>query len=153
MAKKNITQPTKEDEKLLNDAMENSIDVVAIKGTNKKYKIDWLKKGTMRKISAVALEDKDDDTLSCKTAVLMVLNNYWKIKLFYWLMWRWWFYVKEYTDDQLSEILAMSKKKVPYTPFLINTILVTGMRDTIMRMTKEEAERFHQGLATAKQQQ
>lgn len=152
MAKKTITQPEKKDEKLLNDAMENSIDVVNIKGTKKSYKIGWLKKGTMRKISAVALEDKDDDTLSCKTAVLMVLNNYWKIKFFYGIMWRWWFYVKEYTDDQLSDILAMSKKKVPFTPFLINTILVTEMRDTIMRMTKKEAEHIHQGLVTAKQQ-
>jgi len=153
MAKKQITQPTQADEQLLNDAMENSVDIVGIKGTKKKYKIGWLKKGTMRKISAVALKDKDDDTLSCKTAVLMILNNYWKIKLFYGIMWRWWFYVKEYTDDQLSDILVMSKKKVPFTPFLINTILVTEMRDTIMRMTKEEAERFHQGLVTAKQQQ
>lgn len=144
--------PGIEDEQLLNDVMEDSVDEVGIKDTKKKYKIGWMKKGTMRKISSVALEKGNDDTLSAKTAALIILNNYWKIKLFYPILWRWFFYVNEYTDDQLSEILAVGKKKVPYIPFLTNTILVTGMRDTIMTMTKEEAERIRQGLHTAKPQ-
>jgi hypothetical protein len=103
-------------------------------------------------MTSVALEKCKDDTLSAKTAALIVLNNYWKIKCFYPILWRWFFYVKEYTDEQLSEILATGKKKVPYIPFLTNTILVTGMRDTMMTMTKEEAERIRQGLPTAKPQ-
>lgn len=145
--------PSLEDEKLLNDVMEDSVDEVSIKGTDKKYKIGWLKKGTMRKITSVALEDNKDDMLSAKTSALIVLNNYWKIKFFYPILWRWFFYVKEYTDEQLSEILSVGKKKVPYIAFLTNTILVTGMRDTMMTMTKEEAERIRQGLPTAKPQQ
>ena len=145
--------PSLEDEKLLNDVMEDSVDEVAIKGTNKKYKIGWLKKGTMRKITSVALEENKDDMLSAKTSALIVLNNYWKIKFFYPILWRWFFYVKEYTDEQLSEILSVGKKKVPYIAFLTNTILVTGMKDTIMTMTKKEAERIRQGLHTEKQEQ
>lgn len=145
--------PSLEDEKLLNDVMEDSVDEVSIKGTNKKYKIGWLKKGTMRKITSVALEDNKDDMLSAKTSALIVLNNYWKIKFFYPILWRWFFYVKEYTDEQLSEILSVGKKKVPYIAFLTNTILVTGMKDTIMTMTKKEAERIRQGLHTEKQEQ
>lgn len=153
MSAKKIEMPSVEDEQLLNDVMEDSVDEVAIKGTNKKYKIGWLKKGTMRKITAVALEENKDDMLSAKTSALIILNNYWKIKLFYPILWRWFFYVKEYTDDQLSEILAVGKKKVPYVAFLTNTILVTGMKDTIMTMTKKEAERIRQGLHTEKQAQ
>lgn len=153
MSAKKIEMPSVEDEQLLNDVMEDSADEVAIKGTNKKYKIGWLKKGTMRKITAVALEENKDDMLSAKTSALIILNNYWKIKLFYPILWRWFFYVKEYTDDQLSEILAVGKKKVPYVAFLTNTILVTGMKDTIMTMTKKEAERIRQGLHTEKQAQ
>lgn len=145
--------PSLEDEKLLNDVMEDSVDEVSIKGTNKKYKIGWLKKGTMRKITSVALEENKDDMLSAKTSALIVLNNYWKIKFFYPILWRWFFYVKEYTDEQLSEILSVGKKKVPYIAFLTNTILVTGMKDTIMTMTKKEAERIRQGLHTEKQEQ
>jgi hypothetical protein len=142
--------PSVEDEQLLNDVIEDSVDKVSIKGTSKEYKIGWLKKGTMRKMTSVALEKGKDDTLSVKTAALIVLNNYWKIKFFYPILWRWWFYVKEYTDEQLAEILAVGKKKVPYIAFLTNTILVTGMRDTMMTMTKEEAERIRQGLHTEK---
>ena len=152
MSDKTIEMPNIEDEQLLNEVMEDSVDEAGIKDTKKKYKIGWMKKGTMRKISSVALEKGEDDTLSAKTAALIILNNYWKIKFFYPILWRWFFYVKEYTDDQLSEILAVGKKKVPYIPFLTNTILVTGMRDTIMTMTKEEAERIRQGLHTGKPQ-
>lgn len=153
MSDKTIEMPSIEDEQLLNDIIEDSVDEVKIKGTGKKYKISWMKKGTMRKISSVALEKGEDDTLSAKTAALIILNNYWKIKFFYPILWRWFFYIKEYTDEQLSEILSVGKKKVPYIPFLTNTILVTGMRDTIMTMTKEEAERIRQGLHTEKPQQ
>lgn len=147
-----IEQPQIEDEKLLNEVMEDSVDVVSIKNTNKKYKIGWLKKGTMRKISSETLKDGEDDALSAKTAALVILNNYWKIKFFYPILWRWFFYIKEYSDEQLSDIIAVGKKKVPYIQFLTNTILVTGMRDTIMTMTKKEAERIRQGLHTEKQE-
>lgn len=150
---KTIETPSIEDERLLNDIIEDSVDEVSLKGTNKKYKIGWLKKGTMRKITSVAIADGDDDMVSAKTAALIILNNYWKIKFFYPILWRWFFYVKEYTDEQLSEIIAVGKKKVPYIQFLTNTILVTGMRDTIMTMTKAEAERIRQGLHSEKQEQ
>ena len=149
---KTIEMPSIEDEQLLNDVMEDSTTEVSIKGSKKTYRIGWMKKGTMRKISSVALEKDNDDTLSAKTASLILLNNYWKIKFFYPILWRWFFYVKEYTDEQLAEIIAVGKKKVPYIAFLTNTILVTGMRDTIMTMTKEEAERIRQGLHTEKPQ-
>lgn len=150
---KTIETPSIEDERLLNDIIEDSVDEVSLKGTNKKYKIGWLKKGTMRKITSVAIEDGNDDMVSAKTAALIILNNYWKIKFFYPILWRWFFYIKEYTDEQLSEIIAVGKKKVPYIQFLTNTILVTGMKDTIMTMTKAEAERIRQGLHSEKQEQ
>lgn len=39
----NITLPKSEDEKLLNDVMEDSVDYVEVRG--KKYGISWLKRG------------------------------------------------------------------------------------------------------------
>lgn len=48
MTKKNdITLPTPEDERLLNDVLEDSVDYVEVRG--KKYGISWLKRGTIRK--------------------------------------------------------------------------------------------------------
>lgn len=152
MENKTIEMPSIEDEQLLDEVIEDSTTDAWIKDTKKRYKIGWMKKGTMRKISSVALKKGDDDMLSAKTAALIILNNYWKIKFFYPILWRWFYYFKEYTDEQLSEIISVGKKKVPYIAFLTNTILVTGMRDTIMTMTKEEAERIRQGLHTEKPQ-
>ncbi len=49
MTKKNdITLPTPEDERLLNDVLEDSVDYVEVRG--KKYGISWLKRGTIRKL-------------------------------------------------------------------------------------------------------
>ncbi len=47
----NITLPKSEDEKLLNDVMEDSVDYVEVRG--KKYGISWLKRGTIRKFTGV----------------------------------------------------------------------------------------------------
>ena len=50
MTKKNdITLPTPEDERLLNDVLEDSVDYVEVRG--KKYGIFWLKRGTIRKFT------------------------------------------------------------------------------------------------------
>ena len=46
----NITLPKSEDEKLLNDVMEDSVDYVEVRG--KKYGISWLKRGTIRKFTS-----------------------------------------------------------------------------------------------------
>jgi hypothetical protein len=150
MEKEAIERPSLEDETLLNDIMDDSVDEVSIKGCKKKYKIGWLKKGAIRKYTSVLMKDKDDDTLSCKCAAIIILNGYWKIKFLYWMLWRWFFYIRQYSDEQLVPIIATGKKKVPSMQFLISTILMTEMRDTMMTMTKEEAERFRQGLPTEK---
>jgi len=143
-----ITTPTTEEERLLNDVVEENPFVCSITGTRKKYSIGWMKVATRRKITSLYLEKGNDDSLSCKVAAAIVLNSFWKMKLIYPILWRYWFYVKEYEEEQLSEILVAGKKKVPHAQSLINIMLVTGMRDTIMRMRKEEASRTLQELST-----
>lgn len=150
---KKIEQPVIEDERLLDEVATNAKTEASIKDTKKKYRIGWLRNETMRRITKVALEQGNDSKLSSKTAALIILNGFWKITFFYPILWRWFYYFKQYSDDQLAEILAVGKKKVPYIPFLTNTILVTGMRDTIMTMTREEAERIRQGLSGVQQGQ
>ena len=74
------------------------------------------------------------------------LHNWWKIRLFHWIYWRmlW----KKYTDDELYGILFIGKKKVEFQrlEYLNAFTLLTGMRDTIMTMTRKEAERILQEL-------
>lgn len=55
---------------------------------------------------------------------------------------------KKYTDDELYGILFIGKKKVESQrlEYLNAFTLLTGMRDTIMTMTRKEAERILQEL-------
>lgn len=143
---KYIDQPGVDDEKELNSVINNDASVVCIPGTRKKYRIKWLKHATTRKITSIlhSTREGDDDKISCKAAAAIVLNDYWKIVFLYWILWRWFYYVRQYGDAHLLPLILEGKKKVPQEEFLTSTMLVIGMRDTIMTMTKKEVERFLQ---------
>jgi hypothetical protein len=78
----------------------------------------------------------------------MVLNSFWAIKLWYWLKWRWFYYVKQYNENELTELLNLGKKKVPLDEYYTNTILLTALKDTSMMMKKTEVATTLQGLNT-----
>ena len=149
MTKKNdITLPTPEDERLLNDVLEDSVDYVEVRG--KKYGISWLKRGTIRKFTSTMQKSGNDDKISCQCAAAIILNGYWKIKFFYPFLWRWFFYIKQYGDHELMKVIAVGKKKIPVEDYLTATIYLTAMKDTMMTMTKEEAEHILHEPATDK---
>lgn len=145
------TRPTIGQQKELDDVLESSFDEVSIVGCNNTYKVGWLKRGTIRKISHIMSSDDsvNDDKISCKIAACIILNEYWKIKFFYWILWRWLYYIKQYGDDQLKPLIETGKKKVPQIAYYETTISMIGMKDTIMTMTKKEVERFRQELSGA----
>ena len=131
MTKKNdITLPTPEDERLLNDVLEDSVDYVEVRG--KKYGISWLKRGTIRKFTSTMQKSGNDDKISCQCAAAIILNGYWKIKFFYPFLWRWFFYIKQYGDHELMKVIAVGKKKIPVEDYLTATIYLTAMKDTMM---------------------
>lgn len=140
-------QPTAEEQKNLDEVLENSVSEVELRG--KKIKIRWMRKGTLRKISHIMLSDDDEMKVTTKCAAAMVLNGYWKLKFRWWYLWRKWYYINQYTDDELSKIIDEGKKKVPVLPYYINIISLTEMKDTILAMTREEVERYRQGQVTA----
>ena len=124
----NITLPKSEDEKLLNDVMEDSVDYVEVRG--KKYGISWLKRGTIRKFTSTMQKSGNDDKISCQCAAAIILNGYWKIKFLYPFLWRWFFYIKQYGDHELMKVIAVGKKKIPVEDYLTATIYLTAMKDT-----------------------
>lgn len=140
-------QPTAEEQKNLDEVLENSVSEVELRG--KKIKVRWMRKGTLRKISNIMLSDDDEMKVTTKCAAAMVLNGYWKLKFRWWYLWRKWYYINQYTDDELSKIIDEGKKKVPVLPYYINIISLTEMKDTILAMTREEVERYRQGQVTA----
>ena len=139
-----MKQPNIEHQKKLNNIIEDSSDAVFIRG--KLFKIKWIKKGVIRKITNEILTCEKEDELSAKCASLVLLNNYWKILFFHWIYWR--YLWRKYSDEELLEIFIVAKKKVDLQTqaYLTNTIYLIGMKDTIMTMTREEAERTLQEL-------
>lgn len=141
---KTIEQPKEASQQKLNDVLENGIDTVEIR--NKKFNIGWIKKGVIRKLTNTIMTCKNEDEVTARCASLVILNSYWKIKLFHWIHWRmlW----RKYADEELFEITMIAKKKVDLQTqaYLTNTIYLIGMKDTIMTMTRKEAERTLQEL-------
>lgn len=160
-----MIQPTTADEKELLSLNENGKDEVAIIRTDKKYFIGWMKGYTLERLSKLELkegvkaEDEDSDSVfekrskfMSKAASLCILNGI-KIKLFHWLYWRYLYYIKGYTFDQLEPIIITAKKKVPASSWYIASALVNQMKITNMTMTMEEAERFRAVLSLEQEPQ
>lgn len=164
-----IEQPKVESQRTYASIRDNDATVVSILGTNKKYKIRWLKNGQTDRLSRLLIrkgdtdnEDGskdnaldailDDSKLACKAAAIIVLDGYWKLKFRYWYLWRWFYYIRQYDNIQLQELLEEGKKKVPLTAFLMTTMSLTGAKATLMNMRTEEAERILQELASEQQQ-
>ena len=165
-----ITQPSVEAQRTYASIRDNDATVVSVLGTKKKYKIRWLKNGQIDRLSRLLIrkgetDDKDgadesplnavlsDSKLACKAAAIYVLDGYWKLKFRYWYLWRWFFYVRQYDNVQLQELLDEGKKKVPLTQFLMTTMSLTGAKVTLMSMRTEEAEHILQELATEQQRE
>lgn len=135
--KKKIEQPRIDLQKEIDSVMADEPTEFVFMG--KKRKIGWLRKGTMRKCSHVRLKEKNDWKRNVKVCALILLNNIWKIRLSYAIYWRWLYYVKDVDAAEVLNVLDKTKKKIPSRPFSLATILVTGMTDLMMTMTRSEA--------------
>lgn len=82
----------------------------------------------------------EDSKLACKAAAVILLDGFWSLHLRYWLLWRWFYYVKQYDDIQMKPIIDVGKKKVPRMEFLSVITSLTVLRDTLITMRTEEAE-------------
>ena len=165
-----VEQPSLDSQRTYASLRDNDATVVSILGTKKKYRIRWLKNGQIDRLSRLLIrkadtDDEDglkdspldsiinDSKLACKAAAIYILDGYWKLKFRYWYLWRWFYYIRQYDNVQLQELLEEGKKKVPLTPFLLTTMSLTGARVTLMSMRTEEAERTLQELASAQRQE
>lgn len=115
----------------------------------KRHSVGWLKKGAMRAFSHVCMKEKNADKRNVKICVILLLNNYWKIKFLYWAWWRWLYYVCDLDDVEILRVVDVAKKKIPSSASSLLTILATGMTDVMMTMTRTEAEAFQAAQAGA----
>lgn len=148
-----------QDEKDLLSIQNNWKEKITIPRTGKKVKIGWMKGYTLEKLSKLELKEglKEEEADSvkviekrskfmAKAASLCILNGI-KIFFFHSFYWRYLYYLKGYTFDQLEPIIVAAKKKVPAASWYIASALVARMKITGMTMTMEEAERFRAALS------
>lgn len=144
MAKRRIiapTQPTIEDERELLEIVNDDAQSVEIRG--KQFKLKQISPYGLLKISQIMTnEDTPELLVSCQCLAAAKLNGYFKLKFFWGLLWRYYAYIKGYTDEELIQAVAEIKKKavVAQVMYCVNTTSLIEVKATKMKMTRAEAE-------------
>ena len=154
MAKNNvepINEATKEDKEALLSIQQNEADIVQLRGHN--IKVRWLHPSVMDWISALLVHKADKKNLMARCAALVRLNGFFKAHLFYWFVWRWYYYIRQYNSLELTPLFEVAvKKKVQEEKmaYLNAMTFLLALDTTEKQMTKEEAEHILQELRLAK---
>jgi len=160
------TQPISAERRSYIDIVEDRPEIVEIPGTRKTVRIRGMKPYTIERLTLLWQErdaNLPEDTgatlkslciepyFAVKQAVLITLNNYWSIRMLYPIKWRIWAYLKGYTEEQMTPIIAAGKKKLPLMAHWTNMAYLTDMRTDWMRMTGKEAEQYRAELISVGQ--
>ena len=153
MAKKEkiIKEATREDEQLQMSVRPNWADEVEVRG--RKFKVRWMHPFTTEWITCLMLKDGNDGKVICQAAALIILGSYWRSRFLYWLVWRWFYYIRQYNASELEPVIQMAQKKTQHqgaAAYLNATIYLTALKDTKKQMTKAEAERTLRELRSDK---
>lgn len=141
-------QPSAEDERQLEAVVDNDMEYVAIRG--RRIGLRDLNGWGLHKVSRIMTKEGGDElALGCKCLAAARLNGYFKIKLFWWALWRWYAYVRAYTDLELAPAIELIKKKaaIALGIYSINTTSLIAIRETVMKMNRAEARATLQELS------
>lgn len=142
------SQPSAQDEKKLFGLTENIREYATIR--NRKIGLSDLCGWARHKITKILLHEGDEFAVGCKCLAAARLNGYFSIKLAWWALWRWYYFVRKYTDSELTDAIVLVKKKVAPESYWLNTTLLIGMRETMMQMNREEVLASHRAHSTDK---
>lgn len=144
---KPLEEATRDDRKALLSVINNDADTVEVRG--RKIRIRWMHPSTTDWISTLIVNRGEDRRLLAKCAALIRLNGFWKSHLFYWWVWRWYYYIRQYTSGELQPVFekAFKKKASEEKEAYLNAMTYLLALDTTdKQMTKEEAGLILQGL-------
>lgn len=155
---------TREDELELLSIENNYADIVEIPRTKDKWKVRWMEDVQMEKLSILELKSgissTSEDSIAnvkkrakflSKAAAYCLLSSL-KIWFLHGLLWRYLYYVKAYSADQLLPIIQTAKKKAPQVESYLAMVLVGQMKITNPMLTTEEQNRFQAELLSAQNQ-
>ena len=92
---------------------------------------------------------RDSPYFNHKQAALFMLNGYARIRLLYGIVWRWWAYVRQWEEWQLTDVIVAAKKKIPLRAYWTNMALTADMRNDWMTMTAKEAAQYQADAISA----
>lgn len=132
--------------------------VVEIPRTKKKYMVRTLTPNQLEDIAKLLFNKRgktmtteadiiQNTKIAAKAAALYLLPGYWKRKFTYWYLWRWFYYIKQYDNEQLQPIISAGYGSTPYVDFLQTMSILANQKDAQMRMTVQEAEKVMQEIA------
>ena len=139
---KKLEQPDLRLQAVLDDIMEATPEEVVVNG--KKRSIGWLHNGTTRKFTHIMLHDKNPWKRNVKVCACVLLNHRYGLvtwlllHLWFWVYWRWLYYVVDIDQVDVLGVLDASKKKIQSEPLALATILATAVMDTMMTMSRQE---------------
>lgn len=144
------TQPTLEDERVLEGIVDNDKEYITIRG--RRFGFRDLNGWGLHKISKIMIKEGEDElSVGCKCLAAARLNGYFKIKFLWWVLWRFYYYIRQYRDIEIAEAVTLIKKKAvsALAVYSLNTTLLIETRETVMRMNRAEAKATLQELSTA----
>lgn len=128
--------------------------VVKIPGTSKSYEITKCGNAQFAKIAKLLMSRADydaddplaainsDSKLACKVAAAVVLHGFFTMKMKWWYLWRWFYYVRQYDVEQLNELLSAGIAALPYEETMNAYSILSATRETLKHMTFAEAQKL-----------
>ena len=135
------------------ESMSESV-VVNIPGTSKSYEIKKQGNAQFAKIVELLMRRADynaddplaainrDSKLACKVAAAIVLRGFFTMRLKWWYLWRWFYYVRQYNVEQLNELLSEGIAALPYEETMNAYSMLSATRETLKHMTFAEAQKL-----------
>lgn len=161
---------THEAQKELQDIIDNKQTELVL-STGRKIRIGWLCADAQDKIDSVVVHHDDvaksvesgdvsiQDGNKCtrqfyaKIAAAILLNNYFGLKLFWWLKWRIIHHFWHLNGEDYMKIIVEGKKKATESQYCVAMAYSMTMSDIWKMLTKKEAEAFHRELNSVREQQ
>lgn len=137
--------------------------VVKIPGTSKSYEISKCGNAQFAKIAKLLMRRADYDAddplaainrdckLACKVAAAIVLNGFFTMRLKWWYLWRWFYYVRQYDVEQLNELLSEGIASLPYEETMNAYSMLSLTRETLKHMTFGEAQKLFEASPSLEQ--
>lgn len=136
----------------LNSIHEDRLDRVRVGGGFKR--IGWIKPDVNYRLNGVidgAVGLRAKAQIPHKLVALAVLNGVFRIKFFYWFLWRWYYYVRGYSYADLVDAVVLIKKKIQLDEYWLNMALSVEVMSSWKTLMEKEAEEYRQELTRAEQ--